>query len=193
MATNSHDAAPRPGDAQPIPDRWDLLREVEQFLYHEARLLDERRFHEWLDLFTEDTHYWMPTRFNRLGTGREDSWEVEKELAGLDEMAFFDDNKVSLQQRVARLDTGMAWAEEPRSRTRHLVTNVQVEPADVENEFKAFSNFIVYRSRLETEEDYFVGARQDVLRRIDGELKIASRKIIYDRVVSRAKNLSMLF
>ena len=105
MAKDSHDTAPRPGHAQPVADRWDLLREVEQFLYHEARLLDERRYHEWLDLFTEDTHYWMPTRFNRLGTGMEDPWEVEKELAGLDEMAFLDENKVSLQQRVARLRT----------------------------------------------------------------------------------------
>jgi len=193
MATHSHETDPRPGHAQPVADRWDLLREVEQFLYQEARLLDERRFQEWLDLFTEDTHYWMPTRFNRLGTGSEDPWEVDKELAGLDDMAFFDENKVSLQQRVARLATGMAWAEEPRSRTRHLVTNVQVEPGDVEDEFKAFSNFIVYRSRLETEEDYFVGGRQDVLRRTDGELKIASRKIIYDRVVSLSKNLSIFF
>ena len=43
----------------------DLLREVEQFLYHEARLLDERRFHDWIELFTEDVHYWMPTRSSR--------------------------------------------------------------------------------------------------------------------------------
>ena len=46
--------------------RTELRLEVEDFLYHEARLLDERRFHEWLDLFTEDVVYWMPTRSNRL-------------------------------------------------------------------------------------------------------------------------------
>ena len=42
----------------------DVTREVEQFLYREARLLDERRFHEWLELFTEDVRYWMATRSN---------------------------------------------------------------------------------------------------------------------------------
>ena len=42
-----------------------IIREVEQFLYREARLLDERRFHEWLLLFTEDVRYWMPVRSNR--------------------------------------------------------------------------------------------------------------------------------
>ena len=42
----------------------ELIREVEQFLYREARLLDERRFHEWLELFTDDVRYWMVTRSN---------------------------------------------------------------------------------------------------------------------------------
>ena len=42
-----------------------LIRSVEQFLYREARLLDERRFHEWLDLFTDDIHYWMDGAKNR--------------------------------------------------------------------------------------------------------------------------------
>jgi 3-phenylpropionate/cinnamic acid dioxygenase small subunit len=43
----------------------EVIREVEQFLYREARLLDERRFHEWLELFTDDVRYWMPVRSNR--------------------------------------------------------------------------------------------------------------------------------
>ena len=193
MTTDNGKGEDRGRSPQPPAGRWDLLREVEQFLYHEARLLDRRRFHEWLDLFTEDTHYWMPTRFNRLGTGREDPWDPADEIDGLDQMAFFDENKVSLRQRVARLDTGMAWAEEPRSRTRHFVTNIQVEPGSIETEFNVYSNFIIYRTRLETEEDFFIGAREDALRRVDGELKIARRKIIYDRVVSQSKNLSILF
>ena len=43
----------------------EIVREVEQFLYREARLLDDRRFHEWLELFTDDVHYWMGARTNR--------------------------------------------------------------------------------------------------------------------------------
>ncbi len=43
----------------------EVIREVEQFLYREARLLDERRFHEWLELFADDVRYWMPVRMSR--------------------------------------------------------------------------------------------------------------------------------
>ena len=50
--------------------REEVIREVEQFLYREARLLDERRFHEWLDLFTDDVHYFMASRTNRLALDR---------------------------------------------------------------------------------------------------------------------------
>ena len=80
----------------------ELRLEVEDFLYHEARLLDERRFHEWLDLFTEDLVYWMPTRSNRL---RKD---IANEIAQPDHLAYFNDDLTMLKGRVARLDTEMA-------------------------------------------------------------------------------------
>ncbi len=59
----------------------------------------------------------------------------------------------------------MAWAEDPPSRTRHLITNIEVEPGGTAAELAAYSNFIVYRSRAETEQDFYVGARRDLLRR----------------------------
>src|SRR3981189_2578467 len=107
--------------------REETIREVEQFLYREARLLDERRFHEWLQLFTDDVHYWMAGRRNRypksskaiatldLDRVIEEDWVEDGELAILDE------NKQTLSARVARLDTGMAWAEDPPPRTRPLL------------------------------------------------------------------------
>src|SRR6266704_4444693 len=134
--------------------RDELLREVEQFLYREARLLDERRLHEWLELLTDDIRYWMAGRSTRyprsskaitgLAAERRQEPDVEDELAILDE------TKVTLGGRVARLDTGMAWAEDPPSRTRHLISNIEVEPGDVPSEVKVYSNFMVYRSRAET-------------------------------------------
>ncbi len=170
-----------------------LQHEVEQFLYAEARLLDDRRLRDWLDLFTEDAHYWMPTRFNRLRDSATDQWEIEKEVSAADEMAWFDDTKAGLEQRIVRLETGMAWAEEPRSRTRHLVTNVEVNVRPGEPDLQVRSNFLIHRNRLETEEDTFVGTRQDTLRRVEGALKIARRDILYDATVSSAKNLSIFF
>ena len=176
----------------------DVLREVEQFLYREARLLDERRFREWVELFTDDVRYWMGARANRyprtskaisiLSPNR----YVEDDKTREDELSIFDETKETLSGRVARLETGMAWAEDPPSRTRHLITNIEVA-AETGPELTVHSNFIVYRSRAETEQDFYVGARQDLLRRGDGGLKIARRKMTLDQNVLSAKNLSIFF
>ena len=179
--------------------REETIREVEQFLYREARLLDERRFHEWLELFTDDVHYWMAGRRNRYPkTSKaiailDPDRYVDEDLTEDDELAILDENKQTLSARVARLDTGMAWAEDPPSRTRHLLTNIEVEPGDAASEIEVYSNFIVYRSRSETEQDFYVGARRDVLRLCDGTWKIARRKLILDQNVLLAKNVSIFF
>ena len=176
----------------------DVLREVEQFLYREARLLDERRFREWLELFTDDVRYWMGARSNRyprtskaisiLSPNR----YVEDDHTREDELSIFDETKETLSGRVARLETGMAWAEDPPSRTRHLITNIEVA-GDAGAELTVHSNFMVYRSRAETEQDFYVGARQDLLRRVDGALRIARRKLTLDQNVLSAKNVSIFF
>jgi 3-phenylpropionate/cinnamic acid dioxygenase small subunit len=177
----------------------EVIREVEQFLYREARLLDERRFHEWLELFTDDVRYWMPGRSNRYPRVSkaivilDPERYTEEELTKEDELAILDETKETLGRRIARLETGMAWAEDPPSRTRHIITNIEVEPGDAAAERKVSSNFMVYRSRSETEQDFYVGARQDVLRRVDGAWKIARRKIILDQNVLLAKNVSIFF
>ena len=95
----------------------ETLREVEQFLYREARLLDNRRFSEWLELFSDDLRYWMPTRSNRYPLNSkaisilDASRYEEEEVSGEDELAFMEETKKTLEMRVARLDTGRAWAE----------------------------------------------------------------------------------
>jgi 3-phenylpropionate/cinnamic acid dioxygenase small subunit len=177
----------------------DLLRKVEQFLYREARLLDERRFDEWLGLFTDDIRYWMAGRTNRYPKRSkaiailDPERYIEDDVLAEDELAILDEDRATLAARIARLDTGMAWAEDPPSRTRHLIVNVEVEPGGADDELVAHSNFLVYRSRGEREEDFYVGARRDLLRRIDGELKIARRRIILDQNVLSAKNVSIFF
>ena len=176
-----------------------LIREVEQFLYREARLLDERRFHEWLELLTDDVHYWMPVRTSRYPKSskaiaiRDPARYTEEELSKEGEVAIFDETKDTLARRIARLDTGMAWAEDPPSRTRHIVANIEVERGETDSELRVYSNFIVYRNRSETEQDFYVGARQDILQQVDGAWKIARRKIILDQNVLLAKNVSIFF
>ena len=119
---------------------------------------------------------------------------VEDDLGQEDELAILDETKQTLSQRVARLDTGMAWAEDPPSRTRHLITNIEIEPGDADAA-RSRSTRISWSTAAaaETEQDFYVGARRDVLRRVAGSWKIAGRKIILDQNVLLAKNVSIFF
>ena len=166
----------------------ELQLEIEQFYYREAELLDDHRYPEWLELFSHDARYWMPTRANRLL--RERAQEVSAE----GEFALFDDNKKTLSWRVKQMDSVTHWAENPRSRTRHLVSNVRVAPAKFDSEYDVKSNFICYRNRLSDEVDIWAGERCDLLRRDEEqELHIARRKILLDQNVVLSKNLSVFF
>ena len=106
-------------------DRLLLAEEIADFLYREAELLDERRYREWLDLLADDIRYWMPMRRNvKFG-------EDEREFTRADsDINWFDEGKDTLTRRVKQIETGIHWAEEPRSRLSHLVTNVQVQGAE---------------------------------------------------------------
>jgi len=164
-----------------------LLRfEVEEFLYYEASLLDERRLDQWLALCTDDIHYWMPIR--RTTTAR----EVDREFTKPGGMAYFDDDRRTLELRVQRLQVGRAWAEDPPSRTRHMVSNVRIMDVDGA-EILVGLNFQLYRTRLDSEEDSWIGRREDRLRRVDGALKLARRHIYLDQTVILAQNMSNLF
>jgi biphenyl 2,3-dioxygenase beta subunit len=163
-----------------------LQRQVEDFLYLEAELLDERKLRQWLELLTDDVRYWMPIRHNPLDRPA----ETAEELAQPGEGFYFDDDKKSLTLRVERFYSKSAWSELPPSRTRHLVTNVRIKRDDG-TELEVHSNFLVYRTRLETDKDMFVGARQDVLRRVDGGFRIVRRTILLDQAVLDAKNISV--
>ena len=160
--------------------------EVEQFLYHEARLLDERRYNEWYELLDDEIRYWMPTRHTVMER------EVDREFSASGEVAHFDDDKRTMRMRIKRLATGSAWAENPPSRTRHFVTNVQIDAGD-NDLINVHSNLLVYRTRLETEQDLFSGRREDILRRARESWQIVQRKILLDETVIRAKNLGVFF
>jgi 3-phenylpropionate/cinnamic acid dioxygenase small subunit len=176
------------------PDLGRLLlkHEVEDFLYREADLLDERRYEEWLDLFTEDARYWMPMRRNVPG----DEPEREFTRQGAD-VNWFDEGKETLTRRVKQILTGVHWAEEPPSRICHMVSNVQILQASPAGpsptEVAVKSRFLVYRNRVETETDFLVGKREDLLRQRDGQWRIARRKIVLDQSVLLTKNLTVFF
>lgn len=163
-----------------------LQYEVEQFYYEEAALLDGRCFEDWLSLLEPDVHYWMPIRRTVMAV------DLENEFTKPGAMAFFDDDKAMLEARVKKLGTGSSWSEDPPSRTRHHITNIRVVAREGD-ELTAESNFHLYRTRLESDEDFWMGRRCDVLRRVDGELRLAQRHIFLDHTVLQSRNMSNFF
>ena len=169
-----------------------LKDEIAEFLHHEADLLDELRFDEWLDLLDDDIAYSMPLRLNL----RHDELDRSVTSPGT-EVCWLDEGKDTLVKRVDQLRTGEHWAEEPVSRVSHIVSNVRlltVEPDPFEpTEVEVGCRFVVYRNRVAAETDLLVGRRTDRLRRgDDGAWRLAGRYLLLDQNVLMAKNLTVM-
>lgn len=169
-----------------LSERIALQYEVEQFLYEEAALLDDRRFADWLGLIADDIHYWMPIR----RTVTVENLHLEYARAG--GMAYFDDDRNDLRMRVEKLQANSAWSENPPSRTRHFVSNVRLlEVTGAEIALEAAIH--LYRSRLNDKIDQWIGKRRDRLRRVDGGFQIFERHIFLDQTIVLSPNFSSLF
>jgi len=165
-----------------------LQMAVEKFMYREARLLDERRLTEWLDLLAEDIHYFAPIRRNV----KYNDWDLE-ESDPENEISYFDEGKDILTGRVRQLNTGVHWAEEPVSRFEHIITNIEIVKVEGD-EVRVNSKFFCYQNRLADEVNHFVGRRYDILRRDpDTGFKVAKRKILLAQSVLLAKVINTFF
>ena len=152
------------------------------FLYREAELLDNYRFEEWLELLHEDLVYKMPVRLSVMpkdGTGI------------VDDMDFLDETRNSMVTRIRRLQTEQAWAEQPGSRTRHVIANVRVWSEQGSDDLRATSSFICTRTRADNPYDIFTGERHDVLAGSGSDLQLKRRDIVFDQTVMHAYNLSI--
>jgi 3-phenylpropionate/cinnamic acid dioxygenase small subunit len=165
-----------------------LQQQVEEFLYREARYLDERRLSEWLDFFAHDLHYFMPIRRNiKFG-----DWDLEYSDPET-EISYFDEGKDILEGRVRQINTGVHWAEEPVSRFEHIISNVEILNEDGDT-VEVASKFYCYQNRLQDEVQVFVGRRYDLLRR-DPEttFKVVKRKILLAQNVLLPKVINTFF
>jgi ethylbenzene dioxygenase beta subunit len=167
----------------------EVVAEITQLLYHEAELLDEGRLREWLDILTDDVVYQVPVRIHKEQTGASRVTGVQDDSYHLDE------TYTSLLMRVERVETGFAWAEDPPSRIRHMVSNVRVRPhPDRANDLAVRSYVMVYRSRWDRPQyDIMTAERQDVFRRVDGAWKLAKRLVVLDNTTVPMLNLSFFF
>lgn len=161
---------------------------VEQFLYREGMLLDQRLYEEWLELLDPAIVYTMPQRVDRL---RQD---VKRFGGKPDELMLFEDDFASLQMRIRRLKSGVCWAEDPPARVRHMITNVQIaRSADAADELNVTSVFMVYVSRMEESGIIFSGQRNDVLKSVGNDFRVKRREIIGDQTIMLSNNLTIFF
>lgn len=135
--------------------------DAEDFLIHEARLLDEARFDEWLALFTPEAHYWVPSEPNQ---------QSATETISL----MYDDRRL-LETRVRRLASPRIYSQEPRSRTSRIVTNVAIEGAD-DNATEVRSKFMIVEYRRE-EQRIFAGTYRHMLVATGGDIRIAFKRV----------------
>lgn len=169
-----------------LAERGALQYEVERFLYDEAALLDARQYREWLGFIADDIHYWMPIRRTVMKN------DLEHEFTKPDAMAYFNDDRTVLEMRVKKLEASSAWSEDPPSRSRHFVSNIRILEVSGD-EITLDACFHVYRTRLNSEVESWVGRRTDVLRRDGPSFKLAKRHIFLDQTVILSKNMSTLF
>jgi 3-phenylpropionate/cinnamic acid dioxygenase small subunit len=133
----------------------------EQFLYHEARLLDLQRYEEWLELFTQDATYWVP-----LEQGQQDPRETSSIIY---------DDRTLLELRVKQFRHPRAHARQPLARTVHQVGNI-VSLGETNGELRIGSTLTVVEFRHEKQRLY--GALvEHRLRREGGTLRIAHKRI----------------
>ena len=170
------------------PVRRKLLHKIEQFYYREARLLDSGQPRQWLEQMVDrDIFYWLPIL--------EDRYLRDKRPAPTPaDPAIYADTYEDLSHRIDRLETGLVWMEDPPSRRRYLLSNIEAYHTPDENLYLCFANFHLFRSRRQRDETNLYGGREDLLRRDgNGNLRLLRRKVTLDHRVVLDKNLYVFF
>ncbi|HVQ61788.1 MAG TPA: aromatic-ring-hydroxylating dioxygenase subunit beta [Burkholderiales bacterium] len=140
--------------------------EVEEFLFHEAALLDDWRLDDWLGLLTDDARYEVPSNDRPEADSASTLFTIADDI-----------NRI--RGRITRLKDKNAHAEFPRSRTRRMISNVRITGRSGA-ELQVEANFVVYRFKRDENVREYVGRYKYVLRLERGGLKIARRRAVLD-------------
>jgi 3-phenylpropionate/cinnamic acid dioxygenase small subunit len=172
-------------------------RALERFYFHEARLLDNRQYQQWLALVDQEISYLMPSRINLLVNNRERGDEamisVERELEDADSMGcpIREETYIHLMVRVERAFKVNSWSENPPARTRRLVGNIELM-AIKGNDWTVLSNFHLYYARPGNESCMYSGQRRDTLVRSDEGYRIRRREVVMDYADIEVPTLGLL-
>jgi 3-phenylpropionate/cinnamic acid dioxygenase small subunit len=163
-----------------------ISREGEQFLLLEAEILDSGRYKEWLNMLTDDIVYQIPIRITR---------ERHASSQFSDQSWHMNEDKGSLDMRIARVYTDYNWVEDPPSRSRHFLTNFRIKELRVQEhvtEVLFRSNLLLFRNKFDhTNHDLVSAERQDLLRKDKGVWKLANRLVLLDHTTMGMSNLGV--
>jgi len=155
-------------------------RAVVDFVYREARLADEARYAEWLALWTDDGVYWVPAT-------TDPGADPDKHISHIY------DNRGRLETRIKLLQTGHRYSQEPASRMRRLVSNIEAAPAD-NGELVVESNFALAELAIQAKREmhWWVGRTTHRLRGGGGELRMCRKKVVLVNAAEPLPNLAFL-
>lgn len=160
-------------------------RALERFYFHEARLLDNRQYQQWLTLVDPDIDYIMPSRTNPMVDNRERGDErmisVDRELEGEDSMGcpLREERYVHLAVRVERAYKLNSWSENPPARTRRIVGNIELMER-VQDRLSVLSNFHLFYARPGSDNFIYSGQRRDILLQSGSDFRIRRREVVMD-------------
>jgi 3-phenylpropionate/cinnamic acid dioxygenase small subunit len=138
-------------------------QQLARFVRYEARLLDEKRFDEWFDLFTDDARYWVPAVHGQADPLKQNSLAYE--------------DKLLLQLRVERLKSPLAYSQKPASRSLHVLQEPEVEKRDdAKGEFLTRTPFIYTETKADDSQRYAATAWHTLVW-VDGKLRIKLKRV----------------
>ena len=137
-------------------------RQIEDFIYREARLMDEHRYDDWLALWMDDAVYWVPSN--------------NDDIDPTQSVSIIYDDRRRIGDRIDRLKSGMAYAQKPPSRMRRVVSNLEVEEGE-NGEVTVYSNFVLTEIRRGVR-NIWSGRTVHKLRLEKGDLKMATKKVL---------------
>jgi 3-phenylpropionate/cinnamic acid dioxygenase small subunit len=138
-------------------------KELIDFVIAEARMLDELRFNDWLELFTDDAHYWMPAEWGQTDT----------KLVG----SLMYEDKLLLSVRVERLKGLRTFSQRPKSRCHHVLQTPQVDARDdAAGEYRLWTSFHYVETRMD-DQNLYAGWAKHTLVVVDGKLRIKLKRV----------------
>jgi 3-phenylpropionate/cinnamic acid dioxygenase small subunit len=162
-------------------DPRELWSAVEDIYRREIQFLQRADYLGWLSFFAPEFRYRTPVVKNT---------DARADMVAADgELAYYDEDRTTMELRAKKLASANAWTEVPPSRLRYFVQLLDVEV--VGTDVVAVSNFLVFRTRNETQENTYYGGRTDRFIEVDGQLKIAERSAVLDRARLAAENLNV--